>query len=959
MKKKQALSEMKQSDLRNLIGRPAISVFSDTMSLSAILRKAYIEPVYHLTKQNADRIGIVPIYNEFSREKIVFIGEGGSGKTSAFLRLYIDADDNIKKITNTPFYYFYAPNFFSDNINNYNRKLRSIINDRSELDGILLLDGLEEAFSNDIKQANTLLRNLQNSTITFWASCRTSFYRKLDQSVQNSFAESITIGSWSSDEFNLFVDNCLQDRQDKETIRDRIKNITKKAESLLTRPLFATMILFIAQDPNPDEIHDEYELIELFLNKWIEIECKEKKVEYNKERCYEKMREIALCVYSGSDERPVYCEDITALRDLLVFSGTKKVIHRFYHREFLLFFIANALIDVALFHPDQIVKWYSQTFYDDITNLVKPVLKRLNRELSATMYANMFSVYMQSYEDGLHIKEEFEKARLTTIEDIDMSFLKLRDELLYFILKLPNVDYQSFVSYAYSHSADTMIFLGIAYGMAAIDPNNKYTLEFAQKLKPGNDEEIRNRGWGMCFFGDVDENGYTYKDDEGKPWNKIRENRLKRLADNTEKYVTRTLDLPLLFCFYCSREFNDCTSYKDYMTISNTNIMLPCFGDKQKSFMLEQKNQLTIKYLEAILLGEITRNPKAVGILPKEAVKMRPAPEKTVLEIDEQIAEQILNQIKQREIVLEKIGDFWKKDGERIVSKYKDLLDTPDHNNLSEDAFMEKLKSCRVMIISANYIEGVTVTRRLMEENHGEKLDGYALGAHWFQFASIDSIPVLHIWPSETSSFTQYGSFSAVDSALDLFQPKYVLSIGVAFGIDPQHQSMGDVLIAKDLILYDSFNKVSDGEIKLRPTDVYHIDGTFLAQVHQFSRERPTTSTDGFRWFFNAMLTGGTVLSDANEKDKLLSAAQRIGYTIIGGEMEASGIYYACKKIKGRDIPFMTIKGICDWGAEKNSWKKVANGKYDSDIIKDCVQAFACDHAFDAMRYILAQLSMD
>lgn len=953
---KQALSELKQSDLRSFSGRPAVSVFSDTMSLFAILRKAYVEPSYHLRKQNVDCVGMIPIYKDFNKDNVVFVGEGGSGKTSAFLRLYIEADDGFKKITNTPFYYFYVPNYFSDNVNNYNKRLRKIIKERSELDGILLLDGLEEAFSNDIKQANSLLRNLQNSTITFWASCRTSFYKKLDQSVQNSFAECITIGSWSSDDFNLFVDRCLQDRQDKESIRDRIKNITGKTESLLTRPLFATMILFVAQDSNPDEIHDEYELIELFLNKWIEIECKEKKVDFDKERCYEKMREIALGVYSGSEERPVYCEDISALRDLLVFSGAKKVIHRFYHREFLLFFIANALIDVALYHPDEIVKWYSQTFYDDITNLVKPVLRRLNRKESASMYSNMFSVYMQSYEDGIRIKEEFERSRLVPI---DMSFLKLRDELLYFVLKLPNVDYQSFVSYAYSHSTDTMIFLGIAYGMAAIDPNNKYTLEFAQKLKPGNDEEIRNRGWGMCFFGDVDENGYKYNDDEGKPWNKIRENRLKRLADNTEKYVTRTLDIPLLYCFYCSRKFNDCTSYKDYMTISNTNIMLPCFGENQKAFMQEQKDQLTSKYLETMLVSEITRNPNAVGVLQKEAVKMNPAPEKTVLEIDEQLAERLLNQIIQREIVLEKIGDFWKKDGERIVLQYKDLLDTPDHNNLSKAVLKEKLKNCKVLIISANYIEGVTVTRRLMEENHGERLDGYAIGAHWYQFATIDSVPVLHIWPSDTSSFTQYGSFSAVDSALDMFQPKYVLSVGVAFGIDPQNQAIGDVLIAKELIPYDSFNKVSDGEMKLRPIDVYRIDETFLAQVHQINRDRPPTGTDGFRWFFNAMLTGGTVLSDTNEKEKLLCAAHNNGYTIIGGEMEASGIYYACKKIKNRNIPFMTIKGICDWGAEKNSWKKVANGKYDSDTIKDCVQAYACDHAFDAMHYIITQLNMD
>ena len=956
MKKKQALLELKQSDLRNLSGRPAISVFSDTMSLSAILRKAYIEPGYHLRKQNADCVGIVPIYKDFNKENVVFVGEGGSGKTSAFLRLYIDADDSIKKIANTPFYYFYAPNYFGDNINNYNKKLRKIIMDRSELGGILLLDGLEEAFSNDIKQANTLLKNLQNSTITFWASCRTSFYEKLDRSVQNSFAECITIGSWNAEDFKLFVDNCLQDRQDKEAILGRIDIITRNAKSLLERPLFATMILFVAQDSNPDEIHDEYELIELFLNKWIELECEEKKVVFNKERCFEKMRNIALSVYSGSDERPVYCEEISALRDLLVFSNTKKVIQRFYHREFLLFFIANALIDVALYHPKEIVRWYSQTFYDDITNLVKPVLKRLNYKDSAIMYSNMFSVYMQTYENGMHIKEEFERFKLLPIE---LSFLKLRDELLYFILKLPNVDYLSFVSYAYSNNTDTMIFLGIAYGMAAIDPNNKYTLEFAKKLKPGTDEEIRNRGWGMCFFGDVDENGYVYKDDEGKPWNKIRENRLKRLADNNVKYATRVLDIPLLYCFYCSRKFNDCTSYKDYMTIANTDIKLPCFGDDQKFFMQQQKDQLTSRYLETMLVSEIARNPEGIGILQKEAVKMNPAPEKTMLEIDEQTAERLLKQIKQREIVLDKIGDFWKKDGERIVLNYKDLLDTPDHNNLSEAVLKERLKNCKVLIISANYIEGVTVTRRLMEESLCEKLDGYALGAHWYQFATIDSVPVLHIWPSDTSSFTQYGSFSAVDSALDMFQPKYVLSVGVAFGIDPQNQSIGDVLIAKDLIPYDSFNKVSNGKIKLRPIDVYHIDGTFLAQVHQISRERPPTGIGSFRWFFDAMLTGGTVLSDADEKDKLLSAAHNNGYTIIGGEMEASGIYYACKMIKNRDIPFMTIKGICDWGAEKNSWEKVTNGKYDSDTIKDCIQAYACDHAFDAMHYIITQLNMD
>lgn len=107
------------------------------------------------------------------------------------------------------------------------------------------------------------------------------------------------------------------------------------------------------------------------------------------------------------------------------------------------------------------------------------------------------------------------------------------------------------------------------------------------------------------------------------------------------------------------------------------------------------------------------------------------------------------------------------------------------------------------------------------------------------------------------------------------------------------------------------------------------------------------------------MLTGGTVLSDAEEKKKLLEAAANIGYDIIGGEMEASGIYYACQKIKNRHIPFLIIKGICDWGAEKNGWKTAIESPLDGETIKNCVQAYACTNAYKAMSFILSQLNME
>ncbi len=250
-------------------------------------------------------------------------------------------------------------------------------------------------------------------------------------------------------------------------------------------------------------------------------------------------------------------------------------------------------------------EWFCQTFYDDITNMVKPVLARMSAGDSQKIYENLFAVYKRTYEEPDAITAEFDRLKLLPHKD---SFLKLRDEILYFIFRLKNIDHEAFAEYAYKHSTDTMLFLGIAYGMAAIDCNNKYTLEFAGKLKtdPVTPENIRNRGWAMCFFNDVEENGYTYEDSEGKPWKKGRENRLNRLKSTEPKYIaTRILDIPLMYCFYHSRRFSDCTSYRDFAIIRDTDISLPCYGEKQKKLLAEQKHKLVSAYMDRLLFREI------------------------------------------------------------------------------------------------------------------------------------------------------------------------------------------------------------------------------------------------------------------------------------------------------------------------------------------------------------------
>lgn len=965
MEKAKTLLELKAEDIDRIKDRPAISVFRDNMSLGAILEKAYITPKYHLRKQNSHCTGIMPIFNKYKNKKVVFIGEGGAGKTSAFLRLYTGAAENSNTHFDAEFFYFFAPDLLgsSNSLNDYQKALRKIIEEGTGLNGILLLDGIEEAFSANSKDAKMQLQKLSNSSIIFWVSCRTNFYQRLDDSIDSLFAEIVELESWGNDDYKEFISLCLKNNKNRLEIEQRINRIKPQVQSFLRRPLFATMILFVAENNDLDTIVNEYELIDLFLNKWLERDEKDKKRRTKiKEVNYEGIRDIALCVYLKNNNRPHYNKSISAFRDLLVMSNTKRgTIHGFYHREFLTYFIANAMIDAALEHPDRIIWWFSQTFYDDITNIIKPVLSSFTAEKSKTIYENLFSVYKRACENPHEITREFELRGLFPKE----ALLKLRDEVIYFIFRLPNINHEVFARYAYDNyladkCKDTILFLGIAYGMAGIDPSNSYTLEFAKKLTPGSAEDIRNRGWGMCFFGDIEENGYTYEDRDKRPWAKIRENRLNRLTDNKKKYVTRVLDIPLLYCFYSSRDFADCTSYRDYVIIKNTDISLTCFRKEQREFLEQQKNQLVAVYLKHLLLTEINYKASLVEAIQKECIIMNPETVKTMIEVDDQLADRILKQAQYREDVVKNLDSFWSKKGTHIVGHYRPLLSAPLHHCITEEEFMKKLKNSQVLIISANSVEGAIISWRLKQSSGTPALDAWPHEGHLFQFADIEGIPVCHIWPTDTASFTQYGSFSALEAALENTMPKYVMSVGVAFGIDPNNQSLGDVLVSKELVFYDHFNKVTDGRIKLYSHETYRIDPNLSSQLHQLDNKTPPKEVGSFRWYFGSMLTGGTVLSDAAERGRLVEAAANLGDTIVGGEMEASGIYYACQKRKDRHIPFMIIKGICDWGAVKNGWAEVVGNDYpdyDGDTIKDCVQAFACDNAFNTLYFILKQLN--
>lgn len=100
---------------------------------------------------------------------------------------------------------------------------------------------------------------------------------------------------------------------------------------------------------------------------------------------------------------------------------------------------------------------------------------------------------------------------------------------------------------------------------------------------------------------------------------------------------------------------------------------------------------------------------------------------------------------------------------------------------------------------------------------------------------------------------------------------------------------------------------------------------------------------------YGDILTGGSVLSSFEEKDKIC-----LGYTkadfVIGGEMEGNAVFQTAKRT---GIPGAVIKGICDWGVAKNDIYLDEAEKNESlnealemeEKLKDSLQAFAMKSA--------------
>ncbi|GGA45687.1 hypothetical protein CYANOKiyG1_64630 [Okeania sp. KiyG1] len=237
---------------------------------------------------------------------------------------------------------------------------------------------------------------------------------------------------------------------------------------------------------------------------------------------------------------------------------------------------------------------------------------------------------------------------------------------------------------------------------------------------------------------------------------------------------------------------------------------------------------------------------------------------------------------------------------------------TPDMQEIDEQEF-ESLKSeVNVLIMTATHPEISSVLELLEPYPGREKILKYFSEAETYYVGKFGAFNTVVTKCRMGSIGPGAAGFSTLD-ALRKVNPKATIMVGIAFGKDEKKQNIGDVLVASEIICYES-KRIGEKE------DIYR-DGPSPSNTTLLNRFENV-----HHWEFNgvdnlpckiihgAILSGEKLVDNYDFKAQLFEDFPKA----IGGEMEGAGLSSACMR-EGK--PWILVKSICDWADGKKHSK--------------------------------------
>lgn len=577
------------------------ALFDDIDSNGEHLR-LYSEPRVHLTNHISKDVFMSEFYQKHKHQNVLIIGNAGAGKTTGLKALFLADTTNSTVLFST----------VKDYLDRNGRKSAMLKHIRCVLgretsptpEQLIILDGLDEAFANK-SDAISFMDSISEAEATLWIGCRSDYYYSIIDSLKKPIEQVAEI-KWSAENAESFIRNYSIAVSDEDLPKkmDLLRGESSVNDFIWKNPFFLTLSLFcvdcngITEPPK-----NEYELIELFLDNWYDAEKKRGTTSISVTEYYRQLFRIANTLYHKTNK-----SNITAkgLDDAVLgfFSKYRNNILGFVHWDFCVFLISKQIIDSTRNGDLDIIKYYPKAFLNDVTDMTwnqLDVLSERSHSLIEEMRDNLFAVYKQIHEPDKNYISENAKRSLASMDS--STLLALKDEIIYFSLRLPLIDKLPFFNYASSQkdANDSIIELGLAYGIG-MSMSHPFALQFAKKLEPQKPAAILNQSWTVAFFGDQKTpNIYTFRENTAGPWRIARNVRLSRFKKNTEKsYRYRLFDIPLMFCFFSSRKWACDLSEEELQTINNCDIDWFGYSSDERLFLAEKKRLLVDKYKQEL-----------------------------------------------------------------------------------------------------------------------------------------------------------------------------------------------------------------------------------------------------------------------------------------------------------------------------------------------------------------------
>ena len=158
---------------------------------------------------------------------------------------------------------------------------------------------------------------------------------------------------------------------------------------------------------------------------------------------------------------------------------------------------------------------------------------------------------------------------------------------------------------------------------------------------------------------------------------------------------------------------------------------------------------------------------------------------------------------------------------------------------------------------------------------------------------------------TEPGTATVGGSLATILTAIGEVGPPTIIMVGIAFGVDPEKQPIGHVLVAKQVQQYE-IQRIGTDAGGTRTVIPRGDKATASPSVMSRLRASRTAHQSEFTVEFGLMLSGEKLVDNLDYRTELRAFEPEA----LGGEMEAGGLYVAAVE---RQVAWCVVKGVCDY----------------------------------------------